>query len=115
MLQTLYRASFFLYEISFLLLALALGTQSELMRKLTRTLHLPPYWVLPAAGSVLLLFCALTHFYVYHFISPRYLATALHKDLLLMYVLKTVSMVSILLAGACLAAGCGFYLKKTTQ
>jgi hypothetical protein len=115
MLQTLYRASFFLYEISFLMLALAVGTEGEIMRRLARTLRLPPFWILPACSAVLLLGCALLHFYVYHLLLPQYLVSGSRTELLLMYQLKTVSMGSILLAGAALALGCGWYLKRTTR
>jgi len=115
MLQYLYRGSFFLYEIGFILFALALGTQGELLRKLTRTLRLPPYWIFCSLSAVLMLLCALIHFYVYHYLSPQYLLSVSQEKLLLMYWLKTVSMGSIFIAGVSLVLGCGLYLKKTTH
>ncbi len=114
MLQLLYRASFFLYEISFILFALALGSYSESLRKITRAWRLGPYWLCPVCASLLMLLCALMHFYVYHFLSPRYLQTGAHEQLLLMYLLKTISMLSIFLAGACLLLGNGMFLKKNS-
>jgi hypothetical protein len=110
----LYRASFFLYEISFLLFAAALFAHGRTLGTLTRALHLPPLgWLAHAAGA-LLVFCAFTHFYVYHFLSPQYLQTGSSDQLLLMYALKTLSMIGIFLAGAVLAVGNAVYLKKTS-
>jgi hypothetical protein len=115
MLQILYRASFFLYELSFLALAVALGIQSLLMRRLTLAIRLPPYWLACAASAGLLLVCAVIHFYVYYFLSPQYLLSGARAELLWMYTLKTVSMGSIFLAGAALLAGAGAYLRSTTR
>jgi hypothetical protein len=115
MLQILYRASFFLYELSFLGFAVALAVQSGLMRRLGRVLRLPPYWWGPAVGSVLMLVCALLHFYVYHFLSPEYLAANSRTVLLQMYALKTASMASVLLSGLSLLLGARAYLRATTR
>jgi len=115
MLQLLYRASFFLYELGFIGLALALGTQGVLMRRLTRTLRLPPYWLLPSASGCLLLFCALIHFYVYHFLSPQYLLSGAREQLLWMYTLKTISMSCIFVSGLALLLGGRAYLRATTR
>lgn len=110
----IYRASFFLYEISFLLFAVALFFYGGALGKLTQALKLPPLGYLAHTAGVFLLFCAATHFYVYHFLSPQYLQTGASDQLVLMYALKTLSMVGIFLAGLALAVGNGVYLKKTT-
>ena len=104
-LDWIYRASFLLYEISFLLFALGLGLYGEAQRRLTRALQLPSVWWLSSAAAVLMLACALLHFYVYHHLSPRYLTGGDHDLLLQMYLLKSLSMLSIFLAGAALTAG----------
>jgi hypothetical protein len=115
MLQLLYRTSFFLYELSFLAFAAALALQAGLLLRLGRVLRLPPYWLGAAVGAVLMLTCALLHFYVYHFLSPEYLASGSHELLLQMYALKTLSMLGILFAGLALLLGAGTYLRATTR
>jgi hypothetical protein len=110
----LYRASFFLYEISFLLFAAALFYQGTALGTLTKALKLPRLgWLAHLAGGWLVI-CAFTHFYVYHFLSPQYLQTGSADQLVLMYALKTFSMVGIFLAGVALVVGNGVYLMKTT-
>jgi hypothetical protein len=115
MLQILYRASFFLYELSFLAFAAALAVQAGLMRRLGRTLRLPPFWLGPAAAAVLMLACALLHFYAYHVLSPEYLASGSRGLLFQMYALKTLSMSGVLLAGLSLVLGAGAYQRATTR
>lgn len=115
MLQFLYRASFFLYELSFLALALALALQAGMMGRLGRALRLPPYWLGPAAGAGLMAACAVLHFYVYHTLSPAYLASSSHLLLLRMYGLKTLSMLSVLFAGVALLIGAWAYLRDTSR
>jgi hypothetical protein len=115
MLQILYRASFFLYELSFLAFAAALVVQAGLMQRLGRVLRLPAFWLGPAAGAVLMLACALLHFYAYHFLSPQYLASGSRELLFQMYTLKTLSMSGILLAGLSLLLGARAYLRATTR
>jgi hypothetical protein len=110
----LYRASFFLYEISFILFAVALFYQGAVLGTLTRALKLAPLGWLAHAAGVLLLFCAFIHFYVYHFLSPLYLQTGSADQLFFMYALKTLSMAGIFLAGVALAVGNGLYLRKTS-
>ena len=115
MLDLLYRASFFLYEVSFIMFAWLLGTYGESLRRLSRSLHQPPYWIFTAFSSLLMLGCAVLHFYVYHFLSPQYLQTGTHEQLILMYILKFVSMASIFMAGLALALGNGLYLKTISR
>ncbi len=115
MLQILYRASFFLYELSFVGFAAALVLQAVLMRRLGRVLRLGAYWLGPAVAAVLMLGCAGLHFYVYHFLSPDYLASGAHPLLLQMYALKTLSMLAVLFAGLSLLLGAGAYLRATTR
>ncbi len=114
MLSILYRASFFLYEISFCLFALALFYHGTVLQQLARAFRLPALAWLSYLAGVLLLVCAGIHFYVYHSLSPQYMQTGSLDQLLQMYALKTVSMFSILIAGLALSLGNSFYLKKTT-
>lgn len=109
----LYQASFFLYEIGFLLLALALVAQAEVSRRLTRILRLPPVWIFSLAAAGLLLLCAGIHFYAYHALSPRYLSSGAQDLLVTMYALKMISMCSLFLAGTGFLLGIGWYLLKT--
>ncbi|NTV53289.1 MAG: hypothetical protein HGA76_09805 [Candidatus Firestonebacteria bacterium] len=114
MLSILYRASFYSYEISFLIFAAALFYHGAVLGILTRALKLPDWgWLAHLAGALLLL-CALIHFYVYHSLSPQYMLTGSANQLLLMYLLKTFSMAGVLLAGAALVIGNGLYLKRTS-
>ncbi|MBN1595507.1 hypothetical protein JW933_06240 [candidate division FCPU426 bacterium] len=112
MANILYRASFFLYEISFVLFALALWYHSMSLRKINRALHQPPYWLWPAVGSVFLLLTAFNHYFVYHYISPFYMQTHSYALLIRMYVLKTVSMGCILAAGLTLLIGNLMYIRR---
>jgi hypothetical protein len=115
MLSLIYRASFFLYEISFLLLAFALAVYGESWRRLTRALHQPAYWVLAWVGALGMVLCAVVHFYVYHDLSPQYLVSGDHEQLMLMYLLKTISMVSIFLTGLLLILGSVLYLRRISR
>ncbi|MCD4812664.1 hypothetical protein K8S19_03105 [bacterium] len=110
-----YRASFYLYEISFLMLAAALFYNSISMWKINRALKHPPYWIWSAAGAVLLAVCAINHFHVYHHLSPQYLKSAAQDLLIRMYVLKTVSMFCILGAGIFLGLSNFLYIQKINQ
>ncbi len=112
MLSALYRASFFLYEISFLLFAIALWYNSLSLRKINQALGHPPYWIFPAVGGVLLFMCAFNHYWAYHHLSPQYLQNEAHYLLIRMYVFKTLSMLYILVAGAGLGIGNYLYYQK---
>jgi hypothetical protein len=113
MINLFYRASFFLYEISFILFSVALFFQGVLLNRLARALKIPRVGIFPLSASVLFFLCAATHFYVYHFLSPQYMQTNSFQLLLLMYSLKTFTMISIFVAGICIFLGNAFYLKKT--
>jgi len=115
MLDFLYRASFFLYEISFMLLAIALWIYSRSLRKLNQALRQPIFWIWPAIGALFLIICAANHFYVYYWLSPQYLRYESRHLLILMYVLKTVSMGSILMAGLVLAVSNLLYLRRISR
>ncbi|MCK5241034.1 hypothetical protein KAR34_01160 [bacterium] len=111
----MYRASFFLYEVSFLLLAIALWYHSLSMRKINQALRQPPYWIWTAIGSAMLVMCAFNHYFVYHHISPVYMRNQSHDLLISMYIFKTLSMFYILGAGVSLVVSNLFYLNKTKQ
>ncbi|MCK5218466.1 hypothetical protein KAR10_03015 [bacterium] len=115
MLDILYRASFFLYEIGFMLLAVALWIYSRSMRKLNQTLRQPVFWIWPAIGALLLAICASNHFFVYYWLSPQYLRSESRHLLILMYVFKTVSMGNILIAGLALAVSNLLYLRRISK
>jgi hypothetical protein len=115
MLDFLYRASFFLYEISFTFFALALALCGWSMFRINRALRQPAFWILPGLSSFLLLACAYIHFYVYHRISPQYLLTASRDLLIQMYVLKTISMFAILAAGIGLIISSGLFLRQARR
>ncbi len=115
MLDSLYRASFFLYEIGFILLAIALWIYSRSLYKLNQALRQPSFWFWPALGALLLIICASNHFYVYYWLSPQYLRYESRPLLILMYILKTVSMGSILIAGLALAVSNLLYLRRISK
>jgi len=108
----LYRASFFLYEISFLLFAGTLAYAAWSGFRINRALRQPAYWVWPGVGAVLLSVCAWSHFHVYHRLSPQYLVSASPDLLIQMYILKTVSMAAIFATGAGLAVSGWLYLRR---
>jgi len=112
MINILYRASFFFYEISFLLFAVALWYNSFSMRKINQALRQPPYWIWSAIGAALLMMCAFNHYYVYHHISPRYLQNNSYDLLIRMYIFKTLSMFYILGAGFALTLSNFLYLRR---
>jgi hypothetical protein len=95
MIALLNQSSFFLYEISFILIALALYLNGIALRRIYLSLLYPPYWVGAAIGSVLFFMCALNHLYVYQVIMPQFQAGESVELLRVMHVLKSVSMVYI--------------------
>jgi hypothetical protein len=108
----LYRASFYLYEIGFLLFAIALFYNGSAMGRVTRAFRLLPFgWMAYLAGALMTV-CAGLHFYVYHTLSPQYMQSGSTEQLILMYSLKTFSMLSVLAGGAALLLGNWLYLKK---
>lgn len=112
MLDVLYRASFFLYEVSFLLFAAALVYHSLSVRKIALALKQPPYWIGSAVGAAALVLCAFNHYYVYHFLSPQYLQNESRELLVRMYQYKTWSMIYVLAAGAGLIASVYPYVRR---
>lgn len=107
-----YRASFYLYELSFMVFGLSLVYAAMSFRKINMALKHPPLWLGPFVAGILLVLCAINHFVVYHFLSPQYMVSQ-SKDLLItMYLFKTISMASILIAGLMVAFSYLMYWKK---
>lgn len=111
----LYRASFYLYELSFIVFGFALVFAGQGYRKINQALHHPPVWLVLMIAGVLLWGCAVDHFIVYHFLSPQYLLKQSHELLISMYIFKTISMASIFIAGLSLLFSFGWYWKKITE
>lgn len=111
----IYRASFYLYELSFLTFGVALLFAGLAYRKIIQSLHYPPFWIALMAGAVLLWICAINHFIVYHYLSPQYLANQSQDILILMYVFKTISISCVFLAGLGLLLSFYGYWKKISD
>jgi hypothetical protein len=112
MLDVLYRASFFLYEVSFLLFAAALLYHGLAARKIALALKQPPHWIGAVVGAAALVLCAFNHYYVYHFLSPLYLQNESRELLVRMYQYKTWSMIYVLAAGLGLMASTYAYVRR---
>lgn len=110
-----YRASFYLYEISFIIFGFAMMYAGWALRKINQSMSHPPIWIGPVIGGFLLSICALNHFVVYHFLSPQYMISQSQDLLIMMYIFKTISMASVLVAGSCLVLSYYWYWKKITQ
>lgn len=108
----IYHASFYLYEISFIVFGLALIYGSLAYRKINQAMQHPPMWLGPLIAGILLCLCAINHFVVYRFLSPLYMLNQSHQLLIIMYVFKTISMASVLVSGVLVVLAYYWYWKK---
>lgn len=115
MIDWLAQNNFFIYEVSFGLLAASVGLLACALRRMNLALGQPPIWIWLIPAGVLMGLCAFIHFYVFYTISPLYLHTLSRPFLIWMHALKTFSMASLFLAGLCLGAGFWIFYKRITR